>query len=136
MKLLVAASKIHGQGVFAAKPFLSGEIVEVAATITFNENEARLIDSTALFNYYYAWGDGGGAIALGNGSLYNHSSAPNAEYRCQERFGAIVFSAVTEIKQGEEITIDYLSRAKPGTPLEPVAIGDRNVLPEESQVKT
>ena len=46
------------------------------------------------------------AVALGYGSLYNHSYTPNAHYvdvdQCRKRFVAL-----RDIEAGEEITINY-----------------------------
>ena len=35
--------------------------------------ERPLLDETNLYNYYFTWQDQAAAIALGYGSLYNHS---------------------------------------------------------------
>ena len=46
------------------------------------------------------------ALALGYGSLYNHSYQPNARYDDQPA-GAMTFTALRDIRAGEEITINY-----------------------------
>jgi len=46
------------------------------------------------------------AIALGYGSLYNHSYTPNAHYRDIGRRSK-EFLAVRDIAAGEEITVNY-----------------------------
>lgn len=43
--------------------------------------ERHLLDGTHLFNYYFYWEGKAVAIALGYGSLYNHSASPCARYR-------------------------------------------------------
>jgi uncharacterized protein len=64
------------------------------------------LSQTPLKNYCFAWGDRQYALALGYGSLYNHSYRPNARY---EDVGRTVkaFVAIRAIAQGEEITINY-----------------------------
>ena len=47
------------------------------------------------------------ALALGQGSLYNHSSHPNAHGEPRLRERVIEFTAARPIGRGEEITIDY-----------------------------
>ena len=51
------------------------------------------------------------AVALGYGSLYNHSYQPNARYDDVGRLTK-VFSALRDIEPGEEITVNY--NGKPG----------------------
>ena len=49
----------------------------------------------------------GGAMALGTGSLYNHSFEPNAQYLRLFGEQAIEYVALHDIREGEEITINY-----------------------------
>ena len=46
-------------------------------------------------------------MALGYGSLYNHSFKPNARYTKGPAEMAIKFSALRDIAAGEEILINY-----------------------------
>jgi hypothetical protein len=46
------------------------------------------------------------ALALGYGSIYNHSYSPNASYKCVAP-DAIEFVAIAAIEPGDEITINY-----------------------------
>ena len=52
------------------------------------------------------------AIALGYGSLYNHSPLPCARYL--KIFGAdtVEFAAVRDIDSGREITVDYTDNGR------------------------
>lgn len=47
------------------------------------------------------------AIALGFGSLYNHSYEPNATYEKQLEEGCIDFRALSDIPADTEITVNY-----------------------------
>lgn len=71
-----------GFGVFATKNYCADEIIEDCNVIELDATDTNIIDKTKLYNYYFSWDkDGNGsAIALGNGSLYNHSYKPNAKY--------------------------------------------------------
>jgi hypothetical protein len=73
------------------------------------------IAGTSLANFCFAWSTCTVALALGYGSLYNHSFRPNARYedvwpQTKE------FTALRDIEPGEEITVNYngkpRSRAK------------------------
>ena len=61
---------------------------------------------TGLAGFCFLWGEGTVALALGYGSLYNHSFAPNARYDDEGR-QVKVYSAIRDIAAGEEITINY-----------------------------
>jgi SET domain-containing protein len=99
----------RGRGVFATRRFEEGETIEICPVIALSETDARTIDTTKLYDYYYGWGDGkkGAAIALGYGSLYNHSFAPNATYsKCMDD-STIMIIAIKAIASEEEIFINY-----------------------------
>ncbi len=105
----VATSPGRGRGVFAARRFEPGETIEVCPTIALSEADARKLDATGLYDYYFGWGEDGtqAAIALGYGSLYNHSLTPNAENRKNFAAGSMSIVAVRPIAAGEEIFIRY-----------------------------
>ena len=46
-------------------------------------------------------------IALGYGSMYNHSYEPNAKYKRNFSNQTITFVAIKPIKKREEITVNY-----------------------------
>ena len=98
-----------GRGVVAQRLFRAGETVERPPVLVVPADEAPLIRDTRLAHYYFEWGDDctQAAIALGYGSLYNHSYTPNARYEFREDEDCLEFIALREIKPGEEITINY-----------------------------
>ena len=60
----------------------------------------------ALARFCFLRGRSTGAIALGYGSLYNHSYAPNARYE-EGPAATMLFLALRPIEAGEEITVNY-----------------------------
>lgn len=98
-----------GRGVFAAKSIRSGEVIEVCPVVEIARADVGFIRKTDLVHYYFYWGKElkGGAIALGFGSLYNHSYAPNATYKKDYENKTIEFIALRNISEGEEVTINY-----------------------------
>jgi SET domain-containing protein len=105
-----------GQGVFARRAIPKGEIIEsVPVLVMTSEEFAEGLANTVLKDYCFGWGVDQVALALGYGSLYNHSYKPNARY---EDVGhrTKAFIALRAIAQGEEITVNYngkpRSRAK------------------------
>jgi SET domain-containing protein len=96
-----------GRGVFARRSIEKGEIIERVPVIVLPA--AQVPDEPTrciLSGYVYAWGRGTVALALGYGSLYNHSYEPNARYEAS-RGQTKIFVALRKIATGEEITVNY-----------------------------
>jgi len=108
-----------GRGVFAVRPFAPGERIESAPVIVVPAAEWPLVEKTVFFHYSYSWGPRltDAAVALGCGSLYNHSYTPNARYDRNLAEQRIDFVALREIAPGEEITINYNGAADDRSPL-------------------
>lgn len=98
-----------GRGVFATKRIKPGQVIEVAPVIVLPPDEWYDVANTSLYNYSFRWGDDDdhAALALGFGSLYNHSYSPNAEYLRDEDERTIEFVAILPIAKDEEITVNY-----------------------------
>ena len=99
--------KGKGRGVFALRPIREGEVIERAPVLVLDVDS--LDEATAiqgLWSHCFLWGRGKVALALGYGSLYNHSYRPNARYDDVGR-QTKVFTALRDIAPGEEITINY-----------------------------
>lgn len=118
-KIKVGVSPSLGiRGVIATEMIRPGEVIEEAPVIIIPKNEYDLIERTVISDYYYEWEGYVSALALGCGSLYNHSFVPNAVYeRDMERI-LIVYKAIREIKPGEEVTINYNGVPNDDTPIE------------------
>lgn len=97
----------RGRGVFALRNFKPDETIEIAPVILIPKRQLSALNKTALKDYYFNWGNGCVALAMGYGSLYNHASDPNAEFLCHPPSQSIRFTAVRRIVKGEEILIDY-----------------------------
>jgi len=106
-RLEVGPSLIHGRGVFAVDGANTGDVVERCPVIVIPADERDAVEDSVLGHYCYEWVDGDGALALGFGSLYNHSGDPNAEFDFDEAEGAVVIIARRDIDPGEEVTIRY-----------------------------
>ena len=107
MKIIVKKSKLHERGVFAARYINKKEIIEVCDLILLEESELHHLNKTILGNYTFSWRNKYGALALGNGSLYNHSYEPNAKYIQEYKENKLKFVAIKDIKKGEEILVNY-----------------------------
>ena len=108
--LYTADSELSGRGVFCANEIPPDCLIEICPVIKIPISEITHLEKTTLFNYYFEWGEDNdeGAIALGLGSLYNHSTSPNARYLIDLQKDTIDFYSIKEIQAGEEITVNYL----------------------------
>lgn len=107
--LYIADSPLGGRGVFTSEMIPIGTLIEIAPVIVLSPEDLKTIHQTFLHDYYFLWSDDGrdGAIALGYGSLYNHSYNPNAEYFTNRDTMSIDVFAIQDIQAGEEITFNY-----------------------------
>ncbi len=107
-KIYVASSTIPdaGRGIFAQQLIVQGETIEVCPVIGVPLGDASNSDSAVVPDYFFYFGDDL-AIALGFGSLYNHSYEPNATYVKKFSEGMIEFTALRDIESDEEITVSY-----------------------------
>lgn len=94
-------------------------MIEICPALVLPEEDLPVIHSTRLHDYYFLWGDEQKqcAIALGNGSLYNHSYEPNARYLLDYEHATIDFYCIKNIGAGEEITVNYNGEPGVSTPV-------------------
>ena len=107
--LYFAPSPLHGLGIFTAEDIPAGSLLEICPVIVLPAEELDAIHQTKLHDYYFLWGEDQDrpAIALGFGSVYNHSTSPNAEFLVQYDDDTLHFVAIRDVEAGEEITVDY-----------------------------
>ena len=120
MKSLEIKNTEHkGSGVFTTRDFREGDLIETCHVIECPEQDTALIDRTFLYNYYFNWGPKHDkvAIALGYGSLYNHSYEPNAIYIKDFKKNLLIFKCLKSIQKGEEITVHYRNNPNDKTPI-------------------
>jgi uncharacterized protein len=99
--------KGKGRGVFARRLIYDGEVIERVPVLVLPIGESRTASGTTpMSDYCFDWGRGTVAVALGYGSLYNHSYQPNARYDDGSRQTKI-FKAIRDIAPGEEIVVNY-----------------------------
>ena len=108
-----------GRGVFAARNFKVGDVIENCPVLTFNTKERKQLEKTSLNYYIYPWRSTRGAsLILGYGSIYNHSYHPNADWKQNFKTVSMVYRAIKPIKKGEEITVNYNSEPDEQTPID------------------
>ena len=101
----VRRTPTKGRGVFARVFIPAGTLIEKVPLITVTWDH---ISESELQHYVYAWTKKQTVVALGYGSLYNHSYTPNARYEDANPRTKLFF-ALRDIQPGEEIVVNYNS---------------------------
>ena len=99
-----------GRGVFAARPFACGEVIESCPVVVLHgpftalpeEIKTRVFDWSVLAQVQNTQ-----AFALGYGSMYNHDNPANMRYEADKQHSLLRFISVREISEGEELTVNY-----------------------------
>lgn len=118
MSKLLSSDKVYisdskkpnaGRGVFAIRNIKKGEIIEICPVIEISKDDAHRVNETKLVTYIFYLGKkkDQSIIALGYGSIYNHSYKPNAKYVREYKQRTIKFTAIGNIKKNMEITVNY-----------------------------
>lgn len=108
-KIEVKESPGKGLGVFATEKIYTREIIEechlLTLPITKGESTSLLID----YRFNYPQGDDWNeqVVALGYGSIYNHSDKPNVTWETHPKYKAFQFIATRDIEVGEELCTYY-----------------------------
>lgn len=105
---------VVGRGVFASRSIPKGTVVEISPVLVLTKDEVdQHTSQTSLQHYTYYWPDPAGgpqtqAIALGLGSMFNHSTLKqNVIWARDIVAGTIVYTAHRDIATGEELCISY-----------------------------
>jgi uncharacterized protein len=92
--LYIAPSEIHGDGVFSDSLILKDDVIERCRVVRFYD------EGNFLLRHRFALktrGPHNYGIALGFGSIYNHSDTPNMSAYYDISLDLIVFSALIDI---------------------------------------
>jgi SET domain-containing protein len=115
-KVYVSQSKLRGagRGVFASVTIKKGERIERCPVIEIPEHDAASVNESMLVTYIYYLGKKKERLmlALGFGSIYNHTDTPNAKYMEKYKQMVIDFIAIKDIKKDQEITVNYNQGAR------------------------
>jgi SET domain-containing protein len=91
--------------VFTTTAVLKGEVLERCQLLLIPAVEVA--DGSLLGSYVFEYSKKFYALALGSGSLYNHTQEPNAEVEINAAGKTLTVSALADIPAGTEVTIDY-----------------------------
>lgn len=103
IKTKILKDSVKGRGVYADQDIKKASRIEECHLLLIDYDEI----TEGLEGYVYEFSKRKAAIALGNGSLYNHSSQPNASFYFNYSKKILYIEATKDIESGEEITINY-----------------------------
>ncbi len=112
--LYIASSTGRGRGVFTAEHLSPGDLIELCPIVKITKKDLMHIDQTILYEYYFLWEEDPytACLALGYGSLYNHSTTPNAIVIMDYGDDMIKIQSIEELSVDTEIRIDYTGGTK------------------------
>jgi len=110
-KIYIRQSRIAnaGRGVYARRDIKKDEIIEKCPIIEVPKHDVANLRESILVTYFFYFGKNKERliIALGFGSIYNHTYEPNATYKIKHTEKTIDFIALNDIKKDDEITVNY-----------------------------
>ncbi len=98
-----------GRGVFTTAAIEEGKIIEISPVIVMSAEDRKFLDKTLLHDYIFEWGANKDqcCMALGYVPVYNHSYQSNCEYEMDYENQVMSIITVRDIKEGEELFINY-----------------------------
>lgn len=119
--LHLRAGTAKGRGIFASRKIPSGTVIDTSPVLVLDPKEnAAYIEKTVLYHYTYNWPLPDRlsqkmlktqAVVLGLGSMFNHSTRrQNIGWTRDLENEVIIYRALRDIDQGEELCISYGSR--------------------------
>ncbi len=105
-RLYVAKSPMKGAewGMFSDSFIPKGTTIEIARTLKI-KNEFLFQQGNILNDYVFKLDEKHSALALGFGSLYNHSDKPHLSYKVSDN--KVTYYTTQDIFPNEEIFISY-----------------------------
>lgn len=105
-RLYISKSPLDGAdwGVFAESFIPKGTTIEIARTLKI-KNKYLFQDGNPLNDYVFRLDEKNSILALGFGSLFNHSNNPHVTYKVTD--GKVYYITEMDIYPGDEIFISY-----------------------------
>lgn len=105
------------RAVIAAQDINRFETIENCPVILIPKKEIKLVEDTILGWYNYEWNEEYECFVLGYGALINHSYNANTAFIKDFNNQSMNYVAYRDIKEGEEIFVNYNGDPEDKTPL-------------------
>lgn len=101
-------TETKGRGIFATQLIPAQTTIEISPVMLFSKAEYEEHGRHTIIDHYtFKWRDGRMALALGLGSIFNHSSNPNVTYELDNAHACIRYTTTRVIQPDEELCIYY-----------------------------
>lgn len=94
------------RGLIATEGIVKDQVIERCPAVIFRK-DPEIIEQTIFDHYVFDWDETHEALALGYGSLCNHSYIPNVMVDFDFESKHIIFTALKDIAIGDELVINY-----------------------------
>ena len=114
MHYFTKATPEFGRGLYASYDMRAQMMLFTDELLVLSPEDTKKIDQTDLRYYVYKYNDEKDCLALGHGTLFNHSDNPNIGYKIME-YGdreVIAFYTLRPIEAYEQLFIDYNADCK------------------------
>lgn len=106
-----------GRGVIASNDIDCGHVIDIGHVVIVSDADYEYLKNTIVDDYVFEWEDEKVAICMSPCEFCNHSYNPNALYEHRYEDQTIIFRAIRDIKQGEEITVNYNGKIDDRSPV-------------------
>ncbi len=119
----IRSTESRGRHIICSSFITKGSVIGRIPVVVVPQDEVELLRKTMLFNYVFEWDPAERykitkdlaqcdlryhqGIALGPISLCNHSYEPNSDYEFDYVGSNLIWRALKDIRQGDEVTIHY-----------------------------
>ena len=105
--LRIKNTKTMGRGIFAPEHIKRGVLIHVSELLKIPLTE--IIYCPTLEKYVFGYDKKHSVMALGLGSLFNHSEEPNVEawHGYKDDREIMEFRTICQVKKGQQLFIDY-----------------------------
>lgn len=114
MNHYINTSPEYGRGLYAAHDLLEGKVLFQCELLVFSPDDTIKVNQTDLKYYTFKYSDNQDCLVLGLGEIFNHDDKANIGYKLidiQDR-KVMLFYTLRDIKQDEQLFIDYTSDTK------------------------
>ena len=109
MEYYLKTTEEMGRGLYALYDLPKGRLLFTAELLVLSEKDTTTVNETDLKHYTFKYNDKQDCLVLGDGEIFNHGACPNIGYLIKEYDNrkAMFFYTLSDIKQNEQLTIDY-----------------------------
>ena len=109
LALSIRSIEGKGRGVYTTQDIPSSTLIHISPVILFavQDSDASSCYHSVLKEYTYNWTNGCQALALGLGSMFNHSWNHNVGFVRDIKLGVLKYYTIRDVTADSELCINY-----------------------------